>query len=302
MKRLWVANMGDDSLWRIDPESGETKRIDIAAINRGLGRSVPAVGPCHLATDGESLFCVNAFDESVTALSAKEGEIVGAKSVAAHPVHVTLSPCGTYLVVCCGDANCLYILDKVTLKPMFSVPVGLYPCCALFTPDGSMLVVANADSRDVMLLDGEDLHLMGIFQVDGAPQCMAFYQKRGEILVSVTGVDYEGSGWMDFISLGEGRKIARMPMGVAPGGIGVLKNEAWVANTGSGRLSVLSLEEPAVVDLVPAGSMPWHVWAEGDTVFVTDLEDETVTAFSAGTRQPLFSLPTGKEPSDLLLL
>ncbi|MEM7305322.1 MAG: beta-propeller fold lactonase family protein [Planctomycetota bacterium] len=95
--------------------------------------------------------------------------------------------------------------------------------------------------------------------------------------------------------------LGEIPVGLEPVSVTArTDDEAWVVNWLSDSISVVSLAERAVIDVLPVGDEPADVAFAGGKAFVTAAAADEVHVFDAETREPLGVLPIdGKDPRAL---
>jgi YVTN family beta-propeller protein len=99
-----------------------------------------------------------------------------------------------------------------------------------------------------------------------------------------------------------GEKLAELAVGVDPRTVALGPNgRGYVANRGSGTVSVLDLTGPAVIATVPVGRQPYGVVASADGafVFVANTGDDTVSVIDAASLQVIAAIPVHDRPAGL---
>jgi virginiamycin B lyase len=98
-----------------------------------------------------------------------------------------------------------------------------------------------------------------------------------------------------------GKKIqARIPVGLAPGGLAALDGAIWVANR---KLDTLARIDPAtngVVREAAACRRPITIAAYQSLLWVPCLADKSVYALSPGASAPSRKIPVGTQPGDIV--
>jgi len=205
------------------------------------------------------------------------------------------APAGTLVALNKSEASAS-LIDLVAGKEVGRVPVGSGPHEAATSPDGRFVVVTNYGQKE----PGNSLSVIDVAGVQVVPTVVldAYQRPHGvqfldgrrvvvtaEAQASVLVVDVVAGRIEQAIVTGQ--RVSHM-VAAAPGG-----GRAFVANIGSGSLSVLDLREGTAVAQVPTGqgAEGVDVSPDGREVWVSNRGADALTVIDAGSLTPLATLP-----------
>lgn len=283
MRRLFVANAGDDSISVLCPlRMRETERIPL-----GKGS---VLGPRCIAVRNGRLIIANSFDSSVASLDLSTGELEFCP-VGACPGSMCQTLDGW--IVACAEANSLWKLS-FELEPLYMADLGKFPfslsCC------GSMALAVNLGSHEAVLFDTSTLLQTIRVKLPGNPfgsllledKLLVSQSLNGEGVVSVYGYD--------------GAFVGNIPLGGIPGRLLPLGNKLLAANYWGRGLFVLNLGTFKMDDRWDTSGMPDEMALdlENERLFVSCMLDNAVDVLTfAGER--VGSIKVGKEPRGLAI-
>lgn len=98
-------------------------------------------------------------------------------------------------------------------------------------------------------------------------------------------------------------KVKELALGIEPRSVALLSNKPWayVANTVSGTVSVVSLDTCQVLATIPVGTEPWAVAASpnGTYVYVANANSNSVSVIDTVTNAVFATVPVGRSPRAL---
>jgi len=204
-------------------------------------------------------------------------------------------PAGTLVVLNKSEASAS-LFDLASGAEAARLPVGDGPHEAAASPDGRIVVVTNYGDKtpgnSLSVIDVAQAKVLRTIVLDGyqRPHGLQFLDPRrvlvtAEAQASVLIVDVVDGRIEQAIVTGQ--RVSHM-VAVAPDG-----GRAFVANIGSGSLSVLDLRDGAVVTQVPTGlgAEGVDVSPDGREVWVSNRGADTLTVIDARSLQPLATLP-----------
>lgn len=204
---------------------------------------------------------------------------------------------GTLLVANKSEAT-LSFVDEASGEVVATVDTGTGPHEVAVSPDGATAVVANYGDRT----PGNTLTVVDVPKARVTATLDLGDNRRPHGLLfldaSTVAVTTEGAGTLSLVDLGSGKVTDTIATGqevshmlaVAPGG-----DRAYVANIGSGSLTVLDLEERAKVGDVETGEGAEGVAVspDGRWVWVTNRGADTVSLVDGRELTEVLELPSG---------
>jgi len=218
-----------------------------------------------------------------------------AAAVAAAPKQPAVSgPPRDMLVVLNKSDNTASVLDLASGKALATLPTGFGPHEVTILPGGRVAVVSNYGTREKA---GRSLTLIDLAKLAVAGTIILPENARphGSFAVSAEKLLVTGEGRKELLvveplarRLGStipiGKEVSHMVVASPDGG------RAWVANIGSGSVTVVDLNARSVlvdiptgagaegIDIRPGGGEVWVVNREANTISVIDAARNSVTA------------------------
>lgn len=210
------------------------------------------------------------------------------------------APAGTLVVLNKSEASAS-LIDLASGKEIARVPVGDGPHEAATSPDGRLVAVANYGNKtpgnSLSVIDVGAARLVRTVLLDSyqRPHGLQFLDQRrvvvtAEAQASVLIVDVVAGRIEKAIVTGQ--RVSHMVAAAPDGG------RAFVANIGSGSLSVLDLREGAAVTHISTGqgAEGVAVTPDGREVWVSNRGADTLTVIDVRSLQPLATLPAAGFP------
>ncbi|WP_103020550.1 YncE family protein [Salinibacter altiplanensis] len=245
-RRAFVANYGDGTISAIDVDGPtETARWQLPATQRphGIG-----VGP------NEERVYVTAEDrQAVLELDAASGTVRRTFETGRDVTHMlALAPNAPALYATSIGSGTLSKVDLETGDVGPHVATGAGAEGLGVTPDGEEVWVTNRADDTVSILHAASTSERDTLSVDGFPIRVDVSPDGRHALVSAP-----RAGEVALYNAQSRRLMTRLEVGSKP--IGVLAptdDRAYVANAGSGTVSIVDLNARAVTDTIPAGRGP----------------------------------------------
>ena len=210
------------------------------------------------------------------------------------------APAGTLVVLNKSEASAS-LIDLASGKEVARVPVGEGPHEAAASPDGRLVAVANYGNRtpgnSLSVIDVASAQVTHTVVLDShqRPHGLQFLDGRRVVVTveaqaSVLVVDVVAGRVEQVIVTGQ--RVSHMVAAAPDGG------RAFVANIGSGSLSVLDLREGAAIAHIPTGqgAEGVDVSPDGREVWVSNRGADTLAVIDARSLQPLATLPAAGFP------
>jgi len=204
---------------------------------------------------------------------------------------------------CTGDCNGSGVIEinEIILGVNISLGTATLDTCAVFDADGTGRVEIYE------LISAVNSALNGC--TAGPPQKA---NKSGPIAVSpdgtrVVAVNTDTNSISVFEVGGNGQltKLKEVTVGQEPRSVALLSNKPWayVANTLSNNVQVISLLDYSTVATIPVGTEPWAVVASpnGLYVYAANANSNNVSAIDTNSNAVLATIPTGRSPRALAI-
>lgn len=255
---LWVANVGDRTVSRVDRATGEVRVVG----------GTPVAFQLEATLSGE--VWVSSFEEPVVTLIARRGEVIeDVQSLAGAPRVVLpgsgegMAIGGGYLWVTSpgdsGGGNTVFQIDLRTRRLVASIPVGTLPAFTAFgygsawisNYRGASVSVVRPGSKEaetVAVAEGP----LGIAAGEGAVWVVSFWSR------SLSRIDPETR-----------RVVARIPVGDGPLGVAAGAGGVWVTNRDDRTVSRIDPRTNRVAATIRLAASPWGIHVAHGRVWVT---------------------------------
>ncbi len=136
--------------------------------------AIKSIFGCLVSRDGARLYLMDRDANLVFVFSTKSRQLLKKLTVPEDPRYAILTPDGKSVVVSCGDANQLALIDAAADTVQRTIrTIGLDPRSMLITPDGKDLVVALVSSDILSWYKADTLEYINSFGVARSPQQLA---------------------------------------------------------------------------------------------------------------------------------
>jgi len=245
-RRAFVANYGDGSISVIDVDDAtETARWRLEETQRPHGI---AVSPCE-----ERVYVTAEDQQAVLELDAASGTVRRTFETGQDGTHMlALSPDASALYATSIGSGTASKIDLGTGQVVAQTATGDGAEGVAVSPRGEEVWVTNRADDTVSILAAASASAIDSLAVPGFPIRVGFSPDRRYALVTAP-----RAGAVAVIDAAEKRLVTRLDVGKKP--IGVLAPtdaRAFVANSGSGTVSVIDLNTRSVVDIFRAGRGP----------------------------------------------
>lgn len=245
-RRAFVANYGDGTISVIDVDDPkETDRWRLEATQRPHGI---AVGP-----EEERVYVTAEDRQAVLELDAASGAVRRTFETNQEVTHMlALTPGASSLFATSIGSGTTSKIDLASGEVGPHVETGDGAEGVAVSPDGEAVWVTNRTDDTVSILDAASASVVDSLAVDGFPIRVAFSPDGQHALVTAP-----RAGTAALFDAAERRLLARLDVGAKPIGVLVPTNDrGYVANAGSGTVSVVDLATQSVVDTFRAGRGP----------------------------------------------
>jgi|GEM_PF-5694380 len=240
------------------------------------------------------------------------------------PEGLAVNPAGTQVWVANRNDDTLSVIDRATDTVIATVPlkimeppkgkgkpkekeIGKKPVAIGFSPDGKYAYVVGRNSDNLIVLDATTYAILASIKVGNKPVALAvsgdgskvYLANRSGNTVAVVNTTTPTSPTL----------LTQVPVGEEPEGVALLNDgtKLYVTNSESNTVSVfevlsvspyLGLLKTVSVGMEPSGvavTRP-ESFVDGDFVYVTNRDDNTVSVIDATNDTVIATIPVGKGP------
>ncbi|MEA1996858.1 MAG: hypothetical protein U9N45_04440, partial [Gemmatimonadota bacterium] len=218
--------------------------------------------PLHVALDntGGTAYVTNSGGSSVSVVSLETFQETNRIGVGENPAGVGFSPGMARVYVANSSENNISVIRDNSVEQ--TIPVGFQPSGVAVGPDETMVFVANSNAASLSVVGAaEGTVVRTISDVGNSPGSMLIPPGARELLfVSNYGSREQGESGRDEVAAVQwtASSITRIPVGDKPLGLAATSDGAlvFVANSGSGSVSVIDADALSVVSEIAVGLNP----------------------------------------------
>ncbi|WP_410586655.1 beta-propeller fold lactonase family protein [Amycolatopsis sp. lyj-23] len=265
--QVFVANSGSDNVTVYD-----TRMQQVVATVR-VGHSPVGVGA---APDGDRVYVTNELSDTVSVIDAHTYSTVATVPVGLHPFGVAVA--GSHAYVTNFGADTVSVLDTAANTVVGEIPVGRFPHSPAASPDRRRVYVTDNGAATVSVIDVASDQVVATLPVGRFPAGIAVSPAGDRVYVAATGANS-----VNAISASGPTLMTTQPVGQVPMGIAVTpRGQVYVANAGSGTVTVLGRNQPVSI---PVQNEPEGVAAAPDSsyVFVTNSASGSMSVIDIAT-------------------
>ena len=272
----------------------------------------------NFSPDGSRVYVTSEDDEALDVVDRQTGEIIKKVTLSGHPNNIAVAKDGRILVCIRNNPGALDIVDANTLTLKKSIPVngGLHNNA--LTPDGKYVVAGSIWGNVLNVIDLQTEQLAWVVKFDRGIRPMTVEANPDgstrRIFLQLTG--FHGFVVVDFATHQEVARI-KLPdeprwyetggqVGGASHGIGVAPDgkTLWVNSSITRSVFVYSLPDLKLLGHVRAGrGVEWLSFSpNGETVYVTNSAENTVSAIDTKTLKEVARIPTHDDPKRISTL
>ena len=204
--------------------------------------------------------------------------------------------------------NKVDVIDTATNTITASIDVGSRPFALAASPDGSQVWVPNHDSGTVSVIDARTNQLVVDIRVPANPHSVAFSADGSRAYTA----NHE-SNMIAVLDTASRSVVAQIPVGTSPHSVAVHPGQPLVANVNydADSVSLIDTTTESVVGAAPGcrvgcttikvGHHPQDLaWApDGRHLYVTNVEDHTVSVINLDKRAVTATIPVGTSPTSI---
>ena len=244
---VWVANTLDDTVSRVEIDSGQVATIDVGG------------EPAGIATGAGFTWVADATEGTIDQIDPRANRIVASIAVGNAPRGVAVA-FGALWVPTAVDGELVRIDLRRRGKVTDRIPVG--SAATAVTAGAGALWVANEQAGVVVRVEPGSRRVSQAIAVGNAPSALAF----GDGAVWVTNrVD----GTISRIDPETNAVTSTVEVGASPTAIGIGEGATWVANAGDGTVARLPPDGGEVERAIDVGGSPSGLTVAGGAVWTS---------------------------------
>jgi YVTN family beta-propeller protein len=210
---------------------------------------------------------------------------------------------GAKLYVAAAGGHSVFVFDTKDAHKLSQIEVGDEPRRLLFSADGSKLYVSKGSDPYVSVVDVRTEKVVGKIRAGRDARPMAWMPDGKYLAIANVSDDT-----VEFVKPGETQPEYVVGVPKSPQRLVVVPSKQILFAIGrvDGVLSLLDIrpdsqEYGRVMATIAVGKAPWGLAlsAAGDSLYVTNTADNTVSIVDLRLMRTTFSVPTGKAPLGL---
>ncbi|WP_163803874.1 beta-propeller fold lactonase family protein [Mycolicibacterium anyangense] len=270
-KRLYVANLGDNSLSVVDTSTNTT----IATVGVGSNPVALALSP----TAGRA-YVVNSGGDSVSVIDTQTNTVLLTTQVGDSPTAIALNPGGSRAYVVNSGSGTVSVIDTSTNFVVGTIAVGQAPSAIAMTSDGRAFVTNYLD-KTASVIDTATNRVVFTIGLNASPSALALSPDGTSVYVTDL--------FRNAVSVIDTKTGATtvITVGANPDAVALSDNgaRAYVVNSADNTVSVIDTVSRSVIDTITVGNTPDAVALNpvGAVVYVANSNDNTVSAIPVVT-------------------
>jgi YVTN family beta-propeller protein len=284
-------------------ENGELRIVDVAAGQvTAVVDTGAAVTGLALSPDGRTAFVVNGWAGTIAVVDLESASVVKRIRVKAELDSAVVRPDGKRLYLT-GTANGQGVVlgfDTATNSLAAVIQVGAAPTGIAITPDGSHLYVVNNQGASVTVIDTRIATVTRTVPVDVLPQYVAVSPDGAFTYVSHTSRLSDTNGSVTVIDNHTNQVVAHIPVGVGACQLAVGGDRLYVTNLQDGTVSVMDTVSRRVVQTLVLTARGIAVSPRDHSVYFAGSRSVAIVDGGTGQLTSTIDLATDDKPATVI--
>lgn len=260
-------------------DNGELRIVDVAAneVTAVVDTGAMVTG-LALSPDGRTVFVVNGWAGSVAVVDVATAKVLRRIRVKAELDSAVVRPDGQrlYLTGTASGQGVVLGFDLGNDSLAAVIQVGASPTGIATTPDGSHLYVVNNQGASVTVIDTRIASVTRTVPVDVLPQYVAVSPDGATTYVSHTSSSAGANGSVTVIDNRTGKVVAHIPVGVGACNLALGGDRLYVSNLQDGTVSVVDTVSRQVVQTLVASARGIAVSPRDHSVYLATGRTATI--------------------------
>ena len=289
--RAFTANQPDDTMTSLIPANASAVAVTIPV----SGGAAPTFS---YSSTSDALWVTEPGLGRVAQISLTSNTMVKEITVGTNPIAIAETPTGSKLYVVNQGSSNVTVIQPVDGTVLGTIPVGSNPVSAVPSTDGMFIFVADQGSSDIAVIDTtNDAAVLGTIPLPGAPSLLTYDPGLKRVYSANTGSNSVSIIRADQASPTMPTLLATVDVtaapcsGSSPAQVAVLSDgsRAYVVNTGTNNVCVVSALSNAVTKSIPVGLAPLSVAASTDLtrVYTANSGSQDISIIQTSTDTPL---------------
>ncbi len=300
--RIYQTNSAGDDVHVIDPATNKV-------VQHITGIEVPH--GVVAAPDGSRAYITCEADNTLVAVDAKTGKILGTAKLTGHPNNLSVSNDGKRVFVAIrGGKGGVDVVDTAAMKLEKNVDTKTRMHNTYVTPDGKYVLAGSVQDKMLTVIDSKTLEIAWALPMGAGVRPIAMEKaadgSTSRLFVQLS--DFHGFAVVDFKAHKEVTRITH-PTDPHPGhaesgapshGIGVSPDgkTLWANSSIASGVFVYSLPDLKPIGHVATGNVPdWLTFTpDSKTIYVANAGSNYVSAVDVASRKEVSRIPVGEVP------
>ncbi|MFI9380850.1 hypothetical protein [Kutzneria sp. NPDC052558] len=284
-------------------DAGELRIVDVAAgaVTDVVDTGAPVTG-LAVSPDGRTVFVVNGWSGSIAVVDVATASILRRIRVKAELDSAVVRPDGQRLYLT-GTANGHGVVlgfDLANDSLAAVIQVGSAPTGIAVSPDGTRLYVINNQGASVSVIDTRDASVAHTVPVDVLPQYVAVSPDGATTYVSHTSKSADTTGFVTVIDNRTSKVVAHIPVGVGASELAVGGERLYVSNLQDGTVSVVDTATRRVLSTLVLATRGIAFSPRDHSVYLATGRTATVVDSGTGQVTSTIDLASNRDPATVI--
>lgn len=294
MKSLIYCDTTLDKLYSIDLFSNNIEEIPFNIDSN-------KIGPCEIDFYNDSLCVANRDSNSIAVFNIKDKEQLFNIYIGGVPSDVKFLKDKIYITCC--DANTLNIVDVKEREYIASIFIGEYPCSIEIDKDKNIGYIVSMYENKLTIFDCESIEVITEIRCLKWPIKVLLSKNREILFVCESNIGVSKCGSVTFLSTNNNNVLCSIDVEYVPTDIYEDNGLLYVSNMISGTISIISIKERKVVEIIYYDGEPKVIAKYNNILFTGDWKDGSIYSINLDKKNlDINKIASGKEPNAILLI
>lgn len=301
---IYIANMGEDVIERINLETNHSHAVNIKSYNnKHLPLNVYSkylCGPHRLILDKQrhKLYSLNAYDNSISIINLNDFTLEISLYVGNYPNNGIIQ--SNNILVVNGDSDSISIFDIEGKRVIGQIKVGSFPQDIIYNEKYDLIFVSNMNSDEILLIEPFNYRIVDFIGAGARPIGMIFSEDWDYLYVVNSYFETGINGKISIINLQSFKVTDEIEVGKVPTMVHKKDNFLYVINSSSNTLSKIDLLTKQKKE-VYCGSAPSYLYILDKYAYVSSAGENKVNIIDIDEMRIIKFVKTRKEPQGLVI-